>query len=114
QELKEIYEIQRSASTLTALLETHERKKSELEAELATAKRELEQEIEQSRMQWTEERKLREAMAKEADAAEQKRREREKEEYRYAFSREQQQAKDQFADEMATAHKDLAERKAQA
>ena len=36
-------------------------KVAELEAELATAKRELEQEIEQSRMQWTEERKLRES-----------------------------------------------------
>ena len=44
--------------------------------------------------------------------AEQKRRAREKEEYRYSFSREQQQAKDQFADQMAKAQKEWDERKA--
>lgn len=114
QELKDIYEIQRSASTLTALIEAHDRKRSELEREHAEEKEQLDQEIEQTRSAWEQERKLREAEIKERDATEQKRREREKEEYRYAQSREQQQARDQFADEMAKAHKELAERQAQA
>ena len=113
-ELKEIYEIQRSASTLTALIESHERQKSQLEADFAQRKQELQHEIEQTRAEWDGEQVERSTELKERDAAEQKRREREKEEYRYAFAREQQQAKDKFADEMETAHKDLNERKAQA
>ena len=113
-ELKEIYEIQRSASTLAALLEAHERQRSQLETELAELKQRIEREIEETRSQWDHEKKQRETESRERDAAELKRREREKEEYRYAFAREQQQARDQFADEMAKAHKDLAERKAAA
>jgi hypothetical protein len=113
-ELKEIYEIQRSASTLTALIETYERQRVELEEEHAAAKMELEAEIERTRGEWEQEQKLRETEIKERDAAEQKRREREKEEYRYAFAREQQQAKDKFADETAAARKALAEQKAEA
>ena len=111
-ELKEIYEIQRQASTLTALIESHERQRERSEAELAETRRQVEREMEQTRADWERERKQREAEAKERDAAEQKRREREKEEYRYAFAREQQQARDQFTDEMARAQKDLAEQKA--
>lgn len=113
-ELKDIYEIQRSASTLTALIEAHERKRAELESELAEMKEELHREIDESRAVWDQEKKLRETDTKERESAEQKRREREKEEYRYAFAREQQQTKDQFADETAKAEKDLAERKTQA
>lgn len=111
-ELKEIYDIQRSASTVTALIESQERLRTQHEADLATMKQELEHEIEQTRADWERERKQREGEAKERDAAEQKRREREKEEYRYAFAREQQQARDQFADEMAKAEKDLSDRRA--
>ena len=113
-ELKEIYEIQRSASTLTALIESQDRLRTQHEADLVSMKQELEREIEQARAEWDREKKQREADAKERDAAEQKRREREKEEYRYAFAREQQQARDQFADETAKAQKDLADRTAAA
>jgi hypothetical protein len=111
-ELKEIFEIQRSASTLTALIEAHDRQRVQLEADLAQTRAELEREVEQTRAQWIEEQRLRDAVNKERDATEQKRREREKEEYRYTFAREQQQARDQFADETAAANKALAERKA--
>lgn len=113
-ELREIYEIQRSASTLTALIESHERERARFEAELAEMKRQLEGEVEQTRADWEHEKRLRETEAKERDAAEQKRREREKEEYRYVFAREQQQARDQFTDEMNKARKELAEHKAAA
>ena len=51
-ELKEIYEIQRSASTLTALIETHERQRGQLEAELTETRSELEREIGMSRAEW--------------------------------------------------------------
>ncbi len=114
QELKEIYEIQRTASTLTALIEAHERQRNEMEMELAATRDQLERQIEQTRRNWEVERKEHDSEAKERDSIEQKRRDREKEEYRYASAREQQQARDQFADEMAQASKELAERKAEA
>jgi hypothetical protein len=113
-ELKEIYEIQRSASTLTALIESQDRQRASFEAELTEMKDGLQREIEQARAEWDVERKEHEIEIKERDAIEQKRREREKEEYRYASAREQQQAKDQFADEMAVAQKELAQKKAAA
>jgi hypothetical protein len=112
QELKEIYEIQRSASTLTALLEAHENKRAAMETELAAQREELEREIEQTRAQWEQERRQREAETKEREALENKRREREKAEYVYAFTREQQQARDAFADESAKIEKEHAEKKA--
>lgn len=113
EELKEIYEIQKSASTLTALIEAQQRKRDELETEYARDKESLEREIEELREQWEAERKQHDAAIKERDVAEKRRREREEEEYRYAFNREQQLAKNQFADEQAAADKALAERKAQ-
>jgi len=113
-ELKEIYEIQRSASTLTALIESHDRKREQFEADLAQTRRDLDGEIEQARSAWDQEKKQREAEAKERDAAEQKRRQRDQEEYRYVFARDQQQARDKFADETAAARKELDQRMATA
>jgi hypothetical protein len=112
QELKEIYEIQRSANTLTALFEAHESKKSAMETELTAARADLQKEIDAMRQQWDLERKQRETENKEKDAAEAKRREREKMEYVYSFTREQQQARDAFADESARTEKKMAEEKA--
>jgi hypothetical protein len=109
-ELKEIYEIQKSASTLTALIESQHKRRDEFETELAADKEQLTREIETTRADWETERKTREAEIKEAATAEQKRRDRERDEYRYSFSREQQLAKDKFADEMAKAEKELSDR----
>ena len=114
QELKEIYEIQRSASTLTALFEAHEAKRAAMESELAAEREELQRQIDQTRAAWDQERKQRDAEIKERDSAETKRREREKEEFRYGFIREQQQVRDAFVDETTKAEKQLAERKAAA
>jgi hypothetical protein len=113
-ELKEIYDIQKSASTLTALIESQQRRRDEFETELAADKEQLTREIESTRIEWEAEKKLRETEAKERDTVEQKRRDREREEYRYDFAREQQLAKDRFADETAQAEKALAERTAEA
>jgi hypothetical protein len=113
-ELKEIYEIQKSASTLTVLIEAQDRKREEFERDMAAEREDLKRQIEQTRSEWDEEKRRRETEFKDRDAVEQKKREREREEYRYAFAREQQLAKDQFADEMAKARKELAEKTAQA
>lgn len=112
-ELKEIYEIQRSASTLLAFLETHERKQEEMEREYQSEKEQLDREIETTRTEWEKERKEHDQEVKERDVAEQKRRQRELEEYKYTFAREQQLARDQSGDEIAVAEKELAQRKAE-
>ena len=54
-ELKEIYEIQRSASTLLAFLETQQRKQEEMQREFQTEKEQLEREIETTRAEWEKE-----------------------------------------------------------
>ena len=112
-ELKEIYDIQRSASTLLAFLETHERKQEEMEREFQAEKERLEREIETTRGEWEKERGQHEQETKDRDAAERNRRQRELEEYKYNFAREQQLVRDQLGDEIATAQKESAERKTQ-
>jgi chromosome segregation ATPase len=112
-ELAEIYEIQRSASTLLAILETHDRKQEEMERDYETEKEQLSREIETTRAEWEKETKQHEQEVKDLYAAEQKRRQREAEEYKYSFAREQQLARDQAGDELAKAQKELAERKTQ-
>ncbi|MBI1748744.1 MAG: hypothetical protein HYR55_19485 [Acidobacteria bacterium] len=106
-ELQEIFEIQRSASSLAALMEAQHIKRQEFESEMASRKEELTLEIQTIRAEWEKEKKAREAEVKEREAGEQKKREREKEEYRYGFAREQQLAKDQFQDEKGKLEREI-------
>jgi len=112
-ELQEIYEIQKVASTLAALIETQRQKREEFEAEMAERKEQLAEEIQVTRSEWEKERKLHDAEIKERDAAEFKRREREKEEYKHAFAREQQLARDQFADEKSKVEREWSVKRAE-
>ena len=111
-ELKEIYEIQRSASTLLAFIETHERKRDEMQRELEAERSQLQQDIDATRAVWDAEITQHDQEIRERDAVDQKRRQREQDEFKYAFAREQQLARDQFNDEMTRQQKELAERKA--
>lgn len=113
-ELAEIYEIQRSASTLAALIEAQQRTRDEFESEMSRQKEQLTREIEMTRSRWDEEKGEREADIRETEAAEKKRREREREEYRYAFAREQNLAKEQFADTTSRLEREIATRQEQA
>jgi hypothetical protein len=112
-ELQEIYEIQKSASSLAALIEAQQQKRYEFEVEMTSEKEELEQEIESRRAEWEQEKKRHEAEIKERDTAEAKRREREKEEYLYGFQREQQVAKDQFEDQTAKLEREIQNKREQ-
>lgn len=112
-ELAEIYDIQKQAVSLAALIEAQQGKREEFEAETAREREELEKEIAQTRAQWEEERKGREADAKEQQAVDAKRRTREQDEYQYKTTREQQLARDQFADEKAKLEREIALRREQ-
>jgi hypothetical protein len=100
-ELAEVFEIDRAAGTLGALIEAQHQEKERFEREMTEEKERLNGEIESMREQWKSEKAEHDVLVKEQDAIETKRRQREKEEYRYAFEREQQLARDKFEDEKA-------------
>ncbi|OGQ99567.1 MAG: hypothetical protein A2505_00060 [Deltaproteobacteria bacterium RIFOXYD12_FULL_55_16] len=100
-ELAEIYEIQKAASSLTALIEAQTLKKEEYEADMAARKESLTQEIEEMKTVWQKEKVQKAAEQKEQDALDAKKRVREKEEYEYTQKRECQAAQDAFSKEKA-------------
>jgi hypothetical protein len=106
-ELQELYEIEKSAVTLAALIESQNQKRQQFESEMDEKKEALNQEIEALRAQREQEKKDYEEEKKERDTAEKKRRDREKEEYEYSFKREQKLAKDKFEDEKAKLEKEI-------
>lgn len=112
-EMLEIYDIQKSASSLTALLQAQQQRREEFDAEMAARRDELTGEIETIRAAWDEEKKRRELEIKANDTIEQKKREREREEYQYQFKREQQLAREQFEDEKSRMEREIQVRKTQ-
>ena len=106
-ELQELYEIEKSAMTLAALIEAQNQKKQQFETEMAGRKEELDEEIQNLRFEWAKEKGEYEAQIKERDVTEKKKRDREKEEYEYAFKRQQQIAKDKVDDEKAKLEKEI-------
>ena len=110
-ELQEIYEIQKSAMSVTALFELAEGKRAEIDVELGSRRRELEEEIETARAEWKKEKRANEEQEKESRDFEQKKRKREKEEYEYAFKREQEMARQGLDDELAKLRRELEQTK---
>lgn len=106
-EIQELYQIEKSAATLAALIESQNLKRVEFESEMAQQKEKLEGEIQARHTEWEKEKNAYEAQSKEWTEQEKKRREREKEEYLYAFEREQRIAKDRFEDEKAQFEKEI-------
>jgi hypothetical protein len=112
-ELQELYEIEKSAVTLAALIESQNQKRQAFEIEMAEKKESLSQEIEALRAQRDQEKKEYEEEIKERDMGEKKRRDREKEDYEYSFKREQRLAKDKFEDERSKLDKEIQMKKQQ-
>ncbi len=106
-ELCEIYEIEKNAQTLTALIESQVRKREEFEQETADKKEAFDREIAQAREEWEREKKLYEIKLKEFEETEKKRRQREKEEFEYSFKRQKQTERDKFEDEKVKLKKEM-------
>ena len=106
-ELKEIYEIERAASSLAALIQAQEAKRQQFESDMAERKRRLEEEIEATRGQWLAERAAHDNAIKERDESEKKARAREAEEFKYRAEREKSLAKEQFDYEKAKLAREL-------
>jgi len=110
-ELTEIYEIQKSASSLAALIEAQNQRRKEFEREMEEKKAALAAEIETWRNEWEAEKARFEAELKQQREEEEKRRKREKEEWEYNFKREQMLSKDKLEDEKASVEKELNEKR---
>jgi len=110
-ELQELYEIEKSAMTLAALIEAQNQKRQEFTTEMEGKKEALDREIKTTREEWLKEKEGYEAVVKERDAAEKKRQIREKEEFDYNFKREQQLSTDRYKYEKAKQEQELKDKK---
>jgi len=106
-DLLEIYEIEKSALTLVALIETQQQTREQTEAELTARREALLAEIVARRQEWEKEVEAHDRQIKEQAAAEKKTRERDAEEYRYQLEREQRQAREQFEYEKAKLEREI-------
>ncbi|MCK5214306.1 MAG: hypothetical protein KAR05_03020 [Candidatus Omnitrophica bacterium] len=106
-ELQEIYDIEKSAFALAALLESQKQKRIEFEEEMSGLRKELEDRIEKTKIAWDKEQKEYDETLKERNAQEKREKERQKEEYTYAFQREKQLAENKFKDETSKQTKEL-------
>lgn len=107
QELREVYEIDKAAASLAALLEAQNQRRADFENEITGKKDALETEIRATRERWDKERKEWELRVKEQETAALQKREREKAEFEYTFQRDQQQAMDKLNDDKARLEKGL-------
>ncbi len=110
-ELKEMFDIEKSAFTLAALVETQKIRKSEFEEEMEKRKKELDEKIASTKDQWEMERQLHSRNLKEQKTEEEKLKLREKEEYEYQFQREKELKTQALKDEIEKLEKDLKTRK---
>jgi hypothetical protein len=106
-ELKEIYEIEKSALTLASLIEAYNRKNIELENEYKEKKNLLEIEIKNLKDQWAEEKLQHEKLVKENDEEFRKETKRKKEEFEYTFNREKEQKVNALNDELNKIKKEI-------
>lgn len=110
-ELKDIYEIEKSAHSLAALLEAQNLKKAEFESEMARQRETLADAIATTRLNWEKEKDVYNREIKEQKAELEKQRKREKEEFEYSFNREKELKKQQLNDEIEKLNKQLQDRR---
>ena len=100
-ELEEIYGIEKHASSLAAILESNNHVHEQFEMDMARQREKLENEINESRASWGNEKKnYRETLAEEQKGRE-KERQREEDEYRYNLQRARAVEENNFADKSA-------------
>ena len=118
-ELNEIFEIERSAHALAALIGAQNQKKLEYEAEMSRNKADfdnemnarkqlLDDDIQSTRIQWNKEKQATQESNKEINEQGKKLRQRQKEEFEYNFKREQELSRNQLTDEKEKQEKQLA------
>ena len=109
-ELAEIFDIERSAYSLAALLEAQKQKRESFEQEMTEQREKLELEIEKTREAWEDEQAESESSAKEQKEQREKKRRREQEEYDYKLKREREKKTNALQDEIDQLEKEVAEK----
>ena len=109
-ELEDIYGIEKESMELATLIETQKSLKEDFEKDLDIKKKKLEAEILETKQSWEKEKSIYLAKIKEEKANTEKEKKREKEEYEYNLKREQEIAKNKFADELAALEKEISEK----
>ncbi len=110
-ELMEIYEIEKSAFSLAALLEAQKQKRLEFETEMAARRKEQEELIESTKIRWEKEKQQSALTIKEQKDEAEKNWKRLKEEFEYAFNREKELKKQALVDELDKLTKQLQDKK---
>ncbi|MDO9264522.1 MAG: hypothetical protein Q7U02_11190 [Desulfosalsimonadaceae bacterium] len=110
-ELMEIYEIEKSAFSLAALLEAQKQKKLEFEIEMAARRKEQEEIIESTKIRWEKEKQQSALAMKEQKDEAEKNWKRLKEEFDYSFNREKELKKQALVDELEKLTKQLQDKK---
>lgn len=106
-ELKEIFEIEKEALSLAALLDAQKERRERSDAEMSEKRQSLEAEIAATRESWKAEQKAHEAEVQARESAEKKKREREAEEHTYAFERQKRLAQEQLEYDKARMEREL-------
>lgn len=106
-ELMEIYEIEKSAFSLAALLEAQKQKKLEFETEMTARRKEQEDIIESAKIRWEKEKQQYALSMKEQKDEAEKNWKRLKEEFEYTFNREKELKKQGLVDELEKLTKQL-------
>jgi chromosome segregation ATPase len=110
-ELRELFEIEKSAFTLAALLEAQKQQRVSFEDEMAKRKELLDHEISQVKAGWESQKKQYTEELKDQKEQEEKRRRREKEEYEYKLAREKEQKINALKDEIDKLERELREKR---
>jgi hypothetical protein len=117
-ELQEIYDIEKAAASLAALIEAEKQQRDEFEAEMAAKREQLEYdiathreafdfEVNTQREQWKKEKADYEAAVKERNEVDKRQRQREQEEWKYQFERDKQAAEEQRQHELARLDREI-------
>ncbi|MBU0965011.1 MAG: hypothetical protein KKA54_01405 [Proteobacteria bacterium] len=110
-ELAEIFEMEKSAYSLAALVEAQKQKRAAFEEEMASRREELESAIKRDRAAWEKEQAEARARAKEQQEQLEKTRRREQEEYDYKLKRDREQKTNALQDEVNRLEKELHQKK---
>lgn len=106
-ELADIFEIEKSAYSLAALLEAHKQKRVEFEEKIFERQTELEEEIEQTRTGWKKEQENYTAALEEQKDQDKTLRRRDQEEYEYNLKRNREEETNKLQDETKTLEKEI-------
>lgn len=107
--LKELYDINETAKTLSALILVQQNKKDGFEQQMEEDKEQFEQEMEQKREQWKQQQEVLASEYKEMKEQLEKNRKREEEDYKYALDLKRKKEADDYVMRKMALEKELAE-----